>query len=79
MEQLLHRYSYSDNFFSLLPGETKEIEISFAREDYSGGPVILSVKGMNTGVQNFTVNLEISSLMDTEQGKDPNIILDRLT
>ncbi len=49
---------FSDNFFSLLPGETKEIEISFAPEDYSGGPVILSVKGMNTEVQNFTVNQE---------------------
>lgn len=38
---------YSDNYFSLMPGEEKAVEITFKNEDTRGEQPVLSIEGIN--------------------------------
>jgi hypothetical protein len=52
-ERILPAY-YSDNYFSLLPGETREIEIEYPAATVPGTPQ-LAVRGWNVPAGNLTV------------------------
>ncbi|MES2828803.1 MAG: sugar-binding domain-containing protein [Bacteroidota bacterium] len=41
---------YTDNFFNLLPGESKKVTITYSREDVKNGRVILITDGFNIAV-----------------------------
>jgi len=38
---------YEDNFFSLMPGESKEVSVTFKREDAHGDKPVITVEGFN--------------------------------
>ncbi|GAC1662926.1 MAG: glycoside hydrolase family 2 [Candidatus Acidiferrum sp.] len=46
---------YDDNYFSMLPGETREIEIQYAASAGSGTPRV-SLRGWNLPQQNLTIS-----------------------
>lgn len=48
---------YTDNFFSMLPGETRKITIETARRDLPAGEYTLVVKGFNTARQEIDIRI----------------------
>ena len=44
---------YSDNYFFLMPGESREVAIRLQKEDISGRPVV-SVSGFNVDEREFS-------------------------
>lgn len=46
---------YSDNYFSLVPGETKEVEISFEKKDLDGKQPELEIEGWNIQSRNIEI------------------------
>jgi exo-1,4-beta-D-glucosaminidase len=51
---------WSDNYFSLLPGESKEVDASFAAEDLHGATPVLEVGGWNIESQFKCASLQPS-------------------
>ncbi|CZT55689.1 Exo-beta-D-glucosaminidase precursor [Eubacteriaceae bacterium CHKCI005] len=49
-ERVLPTY-YSDNYFALLPGESKTVTVEFDEEDTNGQEAILQMEGFNTTVK----------------------------
>ncbi len=43
---------YSDNYFSLIPGETRRVVIDAAQSDFQGEPPLIAVDGWNVTVTN---------------------------
>lgn len=48
---------YTDNFFSLLPGETRKITVETARKDLPAGEYTLVIKGFNAVRKEFTIKI----------------------
>ena len=48
---------YTDNFFSMLPGETRKITIETAGRDLPAGEYTLVVKGFNTALQEIDIRI----------------------
>ena len=46
---------YSDNYFSLVPGEVKEVEISFDKKELDGNQPELKMEGWNIQTQNVEI------------------------
>ena len=46
---------WSDNYFSLLPGEQREVTSSYEASDLNGGAVIVKVDGYNIAAQSVQV------------------------
>ena len=47
---------YSDNYFYLLPGESKTITVEYENEYLYGGNAQISLSGLNVAEQVFNVN-----------------------
>ena len=48
-EQILP-VSYSDNYFHMMPGEEKVVDVRWSNDDGRGMPLIISISGMNANV-----------------------------
>lgn len=58
---------YSDNYFALMPGQTKEISVEFDKDKLQGGAPIFKMEGFNTAEAQIEAKEEFEITVETDK------------